>query len=205
MNVSVLDGFIRAETEGLMVSLSDVVKVGNHWRVNNFMSPVQLSTLLSLKGFNDFLVVCQKNNPDHPMMVTTGKGRNSRTMGHIFLAIYIAEQMSPEFHYEVIRTFVEGKLLEFRELGGTEFKDLNAAIDLYLPGREGKDNKGIYINTAKLLRTKILGQNADSTGWASASAAQTHQRYDFERRLVDFLRMGLVKDWDHMKALIDRF
>ena len=54
------------------------------------------------------------------------------------------------------KTFVEGKILQWREDGGDEFINLNIAIDAYLPEREGKDNTGIFIQVAKQLKAKIL-------------------------------------------------
>jgi hypothetical protein len=123
-------------------------------------------------------------------------------MAHLTIAVYVAEQMSPDFHYQAIKTFLEGKLLEFRELGGTEFKNLNAAIDLYLPGRSGKDNKGVYIQIAKGIRTKLMGAGAEAGCWDSATVAQIHTRYSVEGKLIDYMRQGFVRDYDHLKEII---
>jgi hypothetical protein len=124
-------------------------------------------------------------------------------MVHVAVAVFIAEQMSPEFHVQVIKTFIEGKLLEFREQGGTEFKNLNAAIDLYLPDRVGKDNKGCYITAAKIMRKRLLGSE-DSASWDTATVAQTHTRYELEALAVRMLAGGFVRDWEHLKDVIHR-
>jgi hypothetical protein len=131
-----------------------------------------------------------------------GKGNQARTMAHISLAVFVAERMSPDFHVQVIKTFIEGKLMEFRDLGGTEFKNLNAAIDLYLPDREGKDNKGCYINAAKLVRQRLLG--TEEPNWNEASVAQTETRYELEKSLVRFMAAGQVRNWEHLKELIQK-
>jgi hypothetical protein len=125
-------------------------------------------------------------------------------MAHVAIAIFVAEQMSPEFRVSVIKTFLEGKLLEFREMGGTEFKNLNAAIDLYLPGRDGKDNKGVYIQIAMRLRARLLGPDAGSEAWATANVGQTHARYSAEAYLVRALGDGLVRDYEHLKELVTK-
>jgi hypothetical protein len=126
-------------------------------------------------------------------------------MVHVSVALLAAEQISPMFHATVHKTFIEGKLLEFRDQGGTEFKNLNAAIDLYLPGREGKkSNSGVYIQIATLIRNRLLGADAVAGDWDKATVTQIHSRYDFEKRLVDFLSLGMVKDFDHLKQLVTK-
>lgn len=206
MHINLFGAEVRCETESRLVSINDLVVAGNRWRALNSLPQKNMQDLLSTSSFNDFKnAVAKKLGVPVDSLMHSVKGRNGRTMGHLFLAIYIAEQISPEFHVEVIQTFVEGKILEFRSLGGTEFKNLNGAIDVYLPGREEKDNKGIYIQVAKMLREKILGPefNADDP-WSKANADQTHLRYSYENRLVDLLRLGVVNDYAHLKTLIEK-
>lgn len=157
MTVDFFGNLVRCETDGLMVSLNDLVIAGNAWRSMNGLSMRPIDSLTRTQSFADFKAAVSKTKgiPENELMAVI-KGRSGRTMVHLYLAIYVAEQISPEFHVHVISTFIEGKLLEFRAQGGTEFKNLNAAIDLYLPDREGKDNKGCYINTAKIIRGKAV-------------------------------------------------
>jgi len=193
---------VRAETDGNLVSLTDLVRAGNQWRATKGFSLKTLQSIVESVGFNEFLKVAQSKNTDKEILFTTGKGNQKRTMAHVIIAIYVAEQMSPEFHYEVINKFIEGKLLEFRELGGTEFKNLNAAIDLYLSGREGKSsNQGLYINIAKIIREKLMGAGSEAGCWDSATVAQIHSRYDLEHRLIDYLKRGFIRDWEHLKQI----
>ena len=205
MQVDFFGNGVRCETESHMVSLNDLVVAGNVWRTQRGLPPKSLKDLIYTQSFSEFKKAVSKIKgiPEENLMNVV-RGRSGRTMAHLHLAIYVAEQISSHFHVMVIDTFIEGKLLEFRELGGTEFKNLNAAIDLYLPDRQGKDNKGVYMQIAKLLRTKLLGKDAEAGDWAVASVAQTHSRYDFERRLVDFLRMGVVRDYPHLKELVEK-
>ncbi len=58
---------------------------------------------------------------------------------------------------------------------------------------------GIYINTAKLLKAKIL---SDNDNWNSATPAQLTKRAKFEEKLIGSLEMNLVRDWNHLKELI---
>ena len=202
MKVDFFGNGVRCETDGLLVSLNDLLIAGNVWRHNNSLSAKRLDDIVGTQAFEAFLnAVCRRTLKSKDELFKTVKGRNGRTMGHLYLAIYVAEQMSPDFHVAVIETFVEGKLLEFREMGGTEFKTLNAAIDMYLPGG---GSTGRYINSAKLLRVKILGAEAEAGDWDKATVDQTHRRCDLEKRVSDFLRMGFVRDWDHLKEIITK-
>lgn len=206
MQVDFFGNNVRCETEGLLVCLNDLVTAGNAHRIANSRPAKRLQDMTTTDSFNVFAKVVSERHkiPMDELLFVKGRGRGARTMGHYILAVYIAEQMSPEFHVEVITTFVDGKILEFRELGGTEFKTLNAAIDRHLPNREGKDNRGVFIQIAKLLRSKILGADAEAGGWNDCPTAQTHMRYEAEKRLVGFLEMNLVRDFDHLKELVER-
>jgi hypothetical protein len=196
---------VRAQTEGHLVCLNDLILVGNKYRMQNDLPLMRVQQILRTQELDAYVAAAAKvwGKPQEELLMVQGRGGQARTMGHISVAIYVAEKMSPAFHAHVIKTFVEGKLLEFRELGATEFANLNSAIDNYLPGREDKEsNKGIYINAAKLLRESILGPNATAGDWNTATVAQTHARYRAETLCVDMLRLGMVRDWEHLKATL---
>lgn len=205
MSVDFFGHGVRAETDGLLLSLTDLALAGNGWRVRNGLPIRPLQKVVDSVGFQEFLGVAKKNMPDQDLFFVTGRGNKKRTMAHIIVAIYVAEQFSTEFHFHVIKTFIEGKLLEFRDQGGTEFKSLNAAIDLYLPDRIGRDNKGVYITVAKILRTKLLGEGATTESWGQATVAQTHSRYEVEKSLVDYLSKGFIMDYEHLKKVLEKF
>ena len=117
------------------------------------------------------------------------------------MMIFAAEYLSPRFHLEVIDAFINNKILEWRDVSGDEFKALNIAIDNYLPGRDGKSNKGIYINTAKMLLGKV---NPSITTWNDATADELRERAVIENKLVTTLHLGLIRDWEHMKEIIEK-
>jgi hypothetical protein len=52
-----------------------------------------------------------------------------------------------------------------------------------------------------MIRAKITDKEADDV-WGEASAAQQQLRTETEQVLVSMLRMSVVKDWDHLKELI---
>ena len=204
MQIDFFGNQIRCDTEDKMISLTDLARAGNQWRAARGLPIKPLSQVTESVGFIEFKAVAEREMPEVELLRVEGRGSSKRTMGHVNLAIYFAEQYSPEFHFYVINTFVQGKILEFRQYGGTEFKTMNSAIDMYLPEREGKDNKGVFIQAAKLLRDNILGPDAKTEDWNTASVAQTRTRYEFEHDIAKALERGLIKNYDHLKELIGR-
>ena len=205
MSVDFFGKAVMAETEGNMICLNDMLNAAISFRLNQGKAPLQLTAFFNSKGLAEYIEASAKewNLPKESFIKKVGKGKYTRTYVHVSIAVYAAQQISPEFHAHVNRVFIEGKLLEFRERGGTEFRNLNANIDQYLPDRLGKDNKGVFIQIAKLLRSKILGDEAKTGDWDKATVSQIHLRYEYENKLCEILRLGLVKDYEHLKNLVE--
>jgi len=195
---------IHAQTQGNLVCLNDLFNAGNAMRLSLGKASLQMNAFLNSKGLAEYVDAASSewNIPSVSFIKREGRGKTTKTYVHISIALLAAESMSPRFHAHVHRVFIEGKLLEFRERGGTEFKNLNAAIDQYLPNREGKDNKGVFIQVAKQIRTRIMDENAKTEDWNQASVAQTHLRYEWENKMCDMLRLGVIRDFEHLKNVI---
>lgn len=206
VSVQFFGNVVRAQTAGNRICLNDMFIAGNAVRLSEGKPALQMASFLNSKTLNEYIeAAAHEWNIDKAQFIAKeGRGKNTRTYVHVSVAMLAAEFMSARFHAHVHRVFIEGKLLEFRERGGTEFKNLNAAIELYLPDRLGKDNKGVFINVAKLIRERILGGEAKTEDWNMASVAQTHLRYEWENKLCDMLRLGVVRDYDHIKQLIHK-
>lgn len=207
LSVEFFGNVVRAQTLGNRICLNDLFIAGNALRLADGKPALQMSAFLNSKSLNEYVdaAAVEWNLPKEHFITKEGKGKkNLRTYVHVSVALLAAETMSPRFHAHVHRVFIEGKILEFRERGGTEFKNLNAAIEEYLPDRQGKDNKGVFITIAKAIRERILGPNAKTEDWNFTGVTQTHLRYDWENKLCEMLRLGVVKDYDHLKELISK-
>jgi len=135
-------------------------------------------------------------------IIKTKRGKYGGTWAHLQVLTHAAGKLSADFLVEIIHVFLNDKILGWRDIGGDNYISLNIAIDKFLPGREAKNsNMGIYINTAKLLKAKILG---DEGNWNNATPIQLTKRAKFEEKLIGFLEMNLVRDWNHLKELIHR-
>ena len=200
MSVAFSEGVVNVFHNTAMGDLTQLWKVGTIMRVNNGMAVPQLNNFLQSQSTKDFIEVCERKT-GKPCIEVTGRGKNGRTWASIHMMIYAAEYLSTEFHFEVIDAFINNKILEWRDVSGDEFKALNIAIDNYLPGRDGKSNKGIYINTAKMLLGKV---NPSITTWNDATADELRERAVIENKLVTTLHLGLIRDWEHMKEIIEK-
>lgn len=206
MSITFFGNVIRAQTEGNRICLNDLFLAGNALRLAGGRPALQMNAFLNSKTLCEYVREAAKewNLPEEHFIVKEGRGRNTKTFVHASVALLAAESMSPRFHAHIHKVFIDGKLLEFRERGGTEFKALNAAIDQYLPEREGKDNKGVFITIAKLIRCDILGDGAKTSDWGSATVDQTHARFERERDLCMMLKMGVIHNYQHLKDLTTR-
>ena len=107
---------------------------------------------------------------------------------------------------------VKEKMLTIRDEGGNDFKALNALTDEKIPDRVGKNNMGLYIYTAKVLKKKIFPKVAlsDYTGrnniWNSkhATSEALNKRDDYEKKMMTLLEMNVVQDWNHFKVFLEQ-
>jgi hypothetical protein len=204
MKVEFFGSEVAAKTEGSLICLNDLFNAGNAHRLANGRPALQMASFLRGKTVEDYVKAASDvwGLPESTFIQREGRGKNTRTYVHVSVAVLAGEQISPEFHATVHKVFVEGKLLELRALGATEFRSLNSAIDSHLTGRIGKDNRGVFIQVAKQIRNALLGRDAKTKDWNSATPEQTRLRYDWEHRLVDMLQLGVIQDYDHLKSVI---
>ena len=186
-----------------MGSLTDMFNIGNKMRVLEGKSPANITHFVNSKDTKDFISECAaaQGIPRETVVRTVGRGKASRTEANLHLLVYAAQYLSTKFHYQVIDTFINNKILQWRDDSGDQFVALNIAIDAYLPDRQGKDNKVVFIQVAKRLKAKLLSEDEC---WNNATFDQLEARAKMEKSLVQFLQLGMVRDYEHLKEVIDR-
>jgi hypothetical protein len=200
MDVAFSKGNVQVFHKTAMGDLTQLFNVGNSFRLSEGKAIMPLAKFKETKAFKEFTLIVESNIKGKALTVS-GKGRGASTWANIHLMIYAAEYLSSQFHFEVIDAFINGKLLEYRDESGDQFKALNRVIDDYLPNREGKDNKGVYIQVAKAIKAKI---DPELTSWNFATADNLQQRLKYENSLVTVLQLGVVSDYNHLKELINK-
>lgn len=184
-----------------MGSLTDLFRIGNSMRIMESKGALNITQFIEAKATQEFIsVVMNEQQISYESVIKkAGRGKSARTEANLHFLIYAAQHLSVKFHYQVIDTFIKGKLLEWRDQSGDEYKALNMAIDAYLPDRIGKDNKSLYIQSAMLVKAAINPEGGD---WNTAQPDELKQRTKLEEKLISFLKAGLVRDFDHLKSLI---
>jgi len=130
----------------------------------------------------------------------TKMGKGGGTWVHLYLLLDAAAWLDAGFRLSMYETFVKSQILQWRDESGDQYNNLTAHIDAYLPERELKlDNKGIIINIAKMIRAKV---NPENNSWNDATYSQLEYRATIEKRLCDYLQMGMIRNWEHLKEVI---
>lgn len=132
------------------------------------------------------------------LVYSVGKGKSSKTMANTLVLIYTAEKHLDNYRLEVIDTFINSKLLSWRDDSGDHFKGLNEEIKTVSENLLGKPaHKGHFITLAKIVNARI----GDSLDWNTATAEQLKERDRIETGLCTVIKLGLVKDWEHLKQI----
>jgi len=191
--------------------LTQLFNLGNKYRVTNDLGVINQTRFMNTAKTKAFIdIICKKQGltKDEVIYHNGKRGKASRTYANLHFLIYVASNLDINFEYEIIDTFIKGKILQYRDDGGNHFKALNIAIDAYLPDRKGRNNKGVYIQIAKKLRNKIFNEveKPDSNIWNTEIATEDKQklRSEYEDKLVTLLKMGVVTSYDHLKELIEK-
>lgn len=199
MKIAFSGGDIEVFHKTAMGDLTQLWKVGNQMRVSNGKAMANMALWQKSAKTKEFMQVVN-NTIGHAPINVTGRGKSSRTWANIHMMIYAAEYLSPNFHFEVIDAFVKGKILDYRDESGDNFKAMNIAIDEFLPERGGKDNKGLRIQVAKLIKEKV---NPELVSWNFATAEDLKFRSEIENEITLYLKRGFIRNYEHLKSVIN--
>ena len=220
MDVTIGGHPVRVEHKTGLVDVNDLLKVGNMLRAAKGILPMTIPRVRRNKDLMAFAEAVQRqiesghyqyfDTPDE-LIFATGKGAGATTKAFLPVAIKIAALLDTDFEAEVYRVFIEEKILHYRDESGEEFKALNLIIDAHLPGREDKDNRGVYITVATQIRDKIFpgviwdtATNGNIWNSEYAPAEALRRRAKIESELVSTLRLGLIQNFDHLKEVITK-
>ena len=200
MKIAFSSGEIEVFHKTAMGNLTQLWSCGNRVRMDGGKSIANLSKFLTSNKTKDFISVVEKSIGENPVVIS-GRGNTRKTWANIHMMIYAAEYLSPELHFEVIDTFISGKILSYRDESGDNFKAMNIAIDNHLPERQGKDNKGLRIQVAKRIKEKV---SMGLVSWNFATADELKHRSEIEDKITSLLYLDLIKNYEHLKDLIDK-
>lgn len=218
MRVTIGEHTLPIGHKNMMGSLTEVWKIGNAYRAQRGLPELDINNWLRSPETLEYVKVVEEDLDLKPVgsthleihkssltkvvtspLIVAKRGKGGGTWAHLYILLDAAARLDPRFKHKMYKTFVEGKLLQWRDDGGDEFINLNIAIDAYLPERDGMDNVNVFIYVAKQLKAKIL---SPYDTWNTASLPQLEKRARLEKDLCNYLRLGMIRNYDHLKEVI---
>jgi hypothetical protein len=214
MNISFPNGTIDIFHKSQMGNLKQVFILGNKYRLNQGDEIVRLDNFLRRPSTKKYIadMMTKYNYERKDIIKVVGRGRGMKTYANLQFIIYCATELNNFFRMDVIDTFIDEKILIKRDDGGNDFKELNIYLDK-LPDRLGKNNKGIFIQTAITLREKIFTpeqiQECKKKGvniWNSkyATGDILAKRDELEKKLIFAIDVGLIDSYEKLKMVISK-
>ena len=132
-----------------------------------------------------------------------GRPENRGIWANLHILLKGAMYLSPKLEYEVIDVFLNSKILFFRDLGGDNFKEFNKIIDT-LPDRNNKNNNGVYIQVALLMRKKLEILDTKGYNEEEYNALLQKKRSQYLSNLTSMVKVGLVTSYPQLKDVIEK-
>jgi hypothetical protein len=165
MQRELFGGQISQSSKNGFFSATDLLKLGNKWRIINDLPSFDFNSWLSNKSTKEFIETLKNKYGE---VKVNSKGKNSHTMVHPLLFIDIALAISPQLKVEVYEWLYDNLIL-FRNDSGDSYKEMcNALYGLYPNKREFP----FYIaNVAENIKKQINVEN-----WQTATEEQLKLR-----------------------------
>lgn len=199
---------LAVEHKTKMGSLTDLWVIGNFIRRSKGLSELDMSHFLRSTetieyvqaiendmGFKSAQIADLKKgesvaNKTH--LITTRRGRHGGgTWANIFILLDAASRMDAEFKLKIMKIFVEGKLLEWRDDSGDTFKELNIALDRMVFNLTNKrPSTAFYQRVAAYVKDRV---NPTGGTWNTASHEELKLRTKIEERLITIIELDLIK------------
>jgi hypothetical protein len=140
---------------------------------------------------------------EFPNLITSKRGKYGGTWAELYILLKIASMLDKDLEVEIYRVFIEQKILFWRDLGGDNFKDFNKLVDT-LPDRTGKNNTGVYVAVAKMIRTKL--EILDTKGYNEKEHNSLIQinRSKWLENLNFAIDTGLVNSYEELKKTFQK-
>jgi hypothetical protein len=100
--------------------------------------------------------------------------------------------MDADFKVKMFDILVEGKLLEWRDDSGDSFRAMNVLLDTTVVKTPETRN---YIALAMAIKNNVKPTGGE---WNTANYAELKRRTNIEDRLMTVMKLGLVRDFDHL-------
>lgn len=186
---------ISQQSKTGFLSLTDLERVGNKWRIENNLPLFKKESWLRNLNTKEFI---ENLRCRFGVIKINAKGRNQHTWVHPFLFIDMALAISPELKIEVY-SWLYDNLIKYRNDSGDSYKKMTGSMFLVI---NNKSNfKQTLIETAKKIKSEL---NVDN--WQTAGEEKLNLRNkihdnisllcDVLNNVEDAVRIGIKKTID---------
>lgn len=187
-------------------NLNELVKIANDYREQKGLTRIALDKILKRKAISEYILHLENktisNSPemgcleisdikDVNHVLKTKKGKYGGTWADLNIMIRIAIDLDPDFADEVITTFVEGKLLDFRDFAGDDFKVLSTSLELFQPTTFQR------IQMAKALNYIVFNKHYANIR-NDANENQLQELTELQKKLAFAIDMGYIRTFDEL-------
>jgi len=204
-----------------MGSLNDVLAIGNSYRRSKNLRAIGLDEYLRRRETWEFIfeveakygktakreipvlekdsknrIIYNKNIKQFSVIKSQrgGKPENRGVWANLQIMLDLAIYLSPTLRLEMIDIFINSKILEWRDLGGDEYTELNKLVKM-LPNSKGQKDR-IDISLAMRKKLSIL----DTRGYNDKdhNAFIQEKRTEYLKDLKKFIQLGFIKNVDEL-------
>jgi hypothetical protein len=138
-----------------------------------------------------------------PHLIKSKRGKNGGTWAELYILLKIASMLDKDLEVEIYRVFIEENILKYRDDGGDNFKEFNKLVDT-LPDRIGKNNTGVYVAVAKMIRAKL--EILDTKGYNEKEHNSLVQinRSKWLENLSFVIENGFVNSYEELKETFQK-
>lgn len=162
---------IHQKSKSEYLSLTDLVKAGNNWRVTNGLSIFNEKKWLLTAKTKEFIAELESQTGERVKI--SARGRGQHTWVHPYLFIDLALAINPKLKVEVYKWLYDS-LLKYRNVSGDSYRRMSGTIVNRI------DNKSQYVKKQIEVAKKIK-EACGVDDWQCANESQLLMRDNIHR------------------------
>lgn len=115
---------ISQQSKSEFFSSTDLVRIGNKWRIANGLKDFNISAFLNNKKTNEFVTELESK---YGKVIIKGRGKGKHTWVHPLLFIDIALAINPKLKVEVYEWLFDN-LIKYRNDSGDSYREMSASL-----------------------------------------------------------------------------
>ena len=195
--VSLINNVETMRIDGVVMgSMTQFWSALNIARVKSGKGNANLANFLKSGRTAEFAEMVKRKS-GHEAVVVTGNGSTSRTWADITMLVYAAEQVSPEFHFQVISAFIDGAINSYEYALPVTSHNIGFDLLSALNNVDGSDCEEVSL---LIMRST----NKSISEWGDASYEDLKKKHKKEKTIVSVIKQGFVANYEHLKELISK-